>query len=170
MEFNGPPLVDTFRMIDPERADGMIETYREHNHRVHDEYVKAFPYVKETVAKLKDKGYQLAVVTTKMRKGVKLGLALTELEPLFDTVITLDDVNHPKPHPEPVMKALAELDADADTALMVGDNYHDILSGKNAGTQTAGVAWAHKGKERLQAYEPTYMLEDIRDILQITGV
>jgi len=170
MEFNGPPLADTLRAIDPERADGMIETYREHNHRVHDDYVKVFPHVNETVGKLKDKGFQLGVVTTKMRKGVNMGLALTGLDNLFDTIITLEDVKHPKPHSEPVMKALAELKSPADTALMVGDNYHDILAGKNAGTRTAGVAWAHKGKERLLEYEPTYMLKDIRDILKITGV
>jgi len=170
IEFNGPPLVDTFRTIDPERADAMIDMYREHNHRVHDDYVKAFPYVNETVEKLKDKGFQLGVVTTKMRKGVDMGLALTGLDNQFDTIITLDDVKHPKPHSEPVIKALAELKASADTALMVGDNYHDILAGKNAGAKTAGVAWTHKGKERLLQYEPTYMLEDIRDILKITGV
>ena len=170
MEFNGPPLVDTFRAIDPDQADGMIETYRQHNLRVHDDYVKAFPYIKETVEELKYNGCQLGVVTTKMRKGVNMGLALTGLNHLFDTIIAIDDVKHPKPHPEPVIKALAELNASADTALMVGDNYHDILAGKNAGTQTAGVAWAHKGKERLLEYEPTYMLDDIRDILKITGV
>ena len=48
---------------------------------------------------------KLGVVTTKMRQGVKKGLATTDLEPYFDTVITLDDVKHPKPHAEPVMKA-----------------------------------------------------------------
>jgi pyrophosphatase PpaX len=170
MEFNGPPLVDTFRAIDPERAGEMIETYREHNHRVHHEYVKPFPYINETVEKLKDNGFQLGVVTTKMRKGVNMGLEITGLDHLFNAIVTLDEVKHPKPHPEPVMKALAKLNASADTALMVGDNYHDILAGKNAGTQTAGVSWAQKGKESLLKYEPTYMLHDIRDILTITGV
>ncbi|MFA1819183.1 pyrophosphatase PpaX [Virgibacillus oceani] len=170
MAFNGPPLVETFRKIDLERANEMIETYREHNLFVHDDYVKAFPNVVETVKVLKNDGFQLGVVTTKMRKGVNKGLALTGLNQLFDTIITLDDVKHAKPHPEPVIKALEALKATADTALMVGDNYHDILAGKNAGTLTAGVAWAQKGKESLLEYEPTYMFDDIRDILKITGV
>jgi len=170
IEFNGPPLADTFRTIDPLQAEQMIETYREHNFRVHDDYVKAFPHVVETVKALKKSGFKLGIVTTKMRKGVNKGLTLTGLDKLFDTIITLDDVEHAKPHPEPVKKALAELKVTADTALMVGDNHHDIIAGKSAGTLTAGVAWAYKGKERLMAYEPTYMLDDIRDILKITGV
>jgi len=50
---------------------------------------------------------------------------------------------------------------------MVGDNYHDIEAGQNAGVLTAGVAWSRKGKEFLNGYNPTYMLEDMRDILNI---
>ena len=29
---------------------------------------------------------------------------------------------------------------------MIGDNYHDIVGGKNAGVRTAGVAWSAKGE------------------------
>lgn len=29
---------------------------------------------------------------------------------------------------------------------MVGDNFHDIEGGKNAGVLTAGVAWSLKGR------------------------
>lgn len=43
MSFNGPPLIETFTNIDPERAELMIETYRKHNHEVHHDYVKLFP-------------------------------------------------------------------------------------------------------------------------------
>ena len=55
-------------------------------------------------------------------------------------------------------------------AMMIGDNSHDILAGKNAGTQTAGVAWSLKGKDFLQRYEPDYMLDTMDDLLQILGV
>lgn len=62
------------------------------------------------------------------------------------------------------------LGASANTTLMVGDNHHDIESGKNAGVMTAGVAWSAKGKERLITYEPTYMLDEMTDLLKIVGV
>ncbi|MBD1223235.1 pyrophosphatase PpaX [Virgibacillus halodenitrificans] len=170
MGFNGPPLLDTFHNIDPERADVLVKTYREHNLAEHDRYVKAFPYAVETIQKLKNSGKKVGIVSTKMAKSVHMGLTLTGLQPLFNTIITYDDVQHAKPHPEPVIKAMKELDADGASTLMVGDNYHDIVAGKNAGVQTAGVSWAHKGRDSLLAYKPTYMLEDMRDLLKITGV
>ncbi len=170
IEFNGPPLVDTFRKIDPDRVDELVQTYREHNLREHDRYVKAFPYVHEVLDKLKEHGLKIGIVTTKMRGSVERGLDITNLNGYFDTIITLDDVSNPKPHPEPVVKAMEDLQATASSTIMVGDNSHDIEAGQNAGVKTAGVAWSFKGKERLLQYNPTYMLEDMRDLLTIVGV
>lgn len=170
IEFIGPPLKDSFRKFAPDKVDAMVETYRKHNLQYHDSYVKAFPNVAETLTKLKKNRVQLGVVTTKMRATVGMGLQVTELDSYFDTIITLDDVSHAKPHPEPVTKAMREMDADAESTLMVGDNSHDIEAGHHAGVKTAGVAWSLKGREKLLTYRPTYMLDDMQDLLEITGV
>ncbi|MGY0693557.1 pyrophosphatase PpaX [Virgibacillus sp. FSP13] len=170
IEFIGPPLKESFETLDPSQADAMVETYRQHNLQHHDEYVTAFPYVIETLERLKEQGIQLGVVTTKMWHTVEKGLKLTSMDHFFDTVITLDDVTHAKPHPEPIIKAMHELDAKVESTLMVGDNSHDIEAGQNAGVQTAGVAWSLKGKEMLERYHPTYILDDFRDLLSILGV
>ncbi|WP_085991371.1 pyrophosphatase PpaX [Oceanobacillus senegalensis] len=170
IEFNGPPLIDTFKNIDPDRVDEMIEVYRKHNLSEHDNYVKVFPNVKETLDILKERGFKIGIVTTKMTESVNRGLKVTGLQDYFDTIVTLDDVAHPKPNPEPVIKAMKDLDAVANSTLMVGDNSHDIESGQCAGVKTAGVAWSFKGKERLLRLNPTYMLDDMRDLLQIVGV
>src|SRR5699024_6825546 len=45
MSFNGPPLRDTFYNINPDQAETLIATYREHNLAHHDSYVTAFPHV-----------------------------------------------------------------------------------------------------------------------------
>ncbi|MFD2629138.1 pyrophosphatase PpaX [Oceanobacillus kapialis] len=170
IQFNGPPLADTFQRIAPDLGEKMIETYRAHNLAVHDSYVTAFPYVLETITALKEQGLQLGIVSTKMRKGVNMGLSLTGLDSFMDTIVTFDDVTHAKPHPEPVLKAVQELGANLETTLMVGDNYHDIESGKNAGVLTAGVAWSDKGSSFLAEYHPTYMLKDMRDLLKLIEV
>lgn len=170
LHFIGPSLKDTFDKVDPTISDEMIQTYRDHNLSHHDSFVEAYPYVVETLKRLKEKNIKLGIVTTKMRTGVNMGLKLVGLDELFDTVITLDDVAHAKPHPEPIIKAMKGLDADASSTLMVGDNFHDIEAGQNAGVQTAGVAWSIKGRETLERLNPTYMLEDIRDLYDILGV
>ncbi|MFD1361651.1 pyrophosphatase PpaX [Lentibacillus salinarum] len=170
IQFIGPPLRDTFLQFAPEQVDAMIETYRGYNQQHHDDYVVAFPYVAETLEKLRKRDIQLGVVTTKMRRTVGMGLKVTGLDHFFDTVVTLDDVTHAKPHPEPVMNAMTAFGAKADATLMVGDNSHDIEAGQNAGVKTAAVAWSLKGREKMLTYQPTYLLDDMRDLLQIAGV
>src|SRR5699024_4885489 len=119
MKFNGPPLKETFHKIDPHRAGAMLETYREHNLFHHDKYLKVYPYVFETIKQLKDKQIKLGVVTTKMRKVAMMGLDFTRLAPFFESIITFDDVLHAKPHPEPVIKAMEQLNAEAQSTLMI---------------------------------------------------
>lgn len=168
--FLGPPLAETFEKINPERAEEMILRYRKFNVENHDLLATEFNGVYEVIRTLKENQFQLAIVSTKMRDLIIRGLKLTRLEPFFDTIVSLDDVNHAKPHPEPILKALERLGAKPEEAMMIGDNYHDIQGGKNAGTLTAGVSWSLKGKEYLMAYHPDYMLDSMFDLLPIVGV
>ena len=167
--FMGPSLKDTFSGLDPDRVDEMILEYRTYNLANHDLLVKEFVGVKDTVHTLKERGYKLGIVTTKLHDVVLKGLRLMDLEPYFEAVVALDHVEKEKPDPEPVLKALEQLGAKPEEAIMVGDNYHDILAGKNAGTKTAGVAWSMKGRDYLANFEPDFMLESMADILAILG-
>lgn len=169
LSFNGPPLWDTFYQLNPDLAPEMMQTYQNHNHAHHEAYLKIYPHVLETVNKLKSEGFKLGIVTSKKKEGVDLGLNITGLGQYFDTIITVDDVIHPKPHPESVVKAMQDLDALPEQTIMIGDNYHDIEAGKNAGTLTAGVAWSLKGKAFLEEFKPDYMLNDMSDLLKIVG-
>src|SRR5699024_4323000 len=119
LQFNGPPLIETFNKLDPTLADDMIDVYRKHNHEHHEAYVTLFPNVKETLDILKKNGKKLAIVSAKMRNSVKLGLELTSIKHYFDTIIAVDDVDNPKPHPEPVLRAIDQLDGTVTDAIMI---------------------------------------------------
>ncbi|MDQ0161976.1 pyrophosphatase PpaX [Aeribacillus alveayuensis] len=170
LSFIGPPLIDTFQSIDEERVEEMVARYRKFNHEQHDALVKEYDTVYETVKALHENGFNLGIVTTKIRSTVNMGLKLTRMDAFFDVVVTLDDVENAKPHPEPIFKALKQLDAMPEEAIMVGDNHHDIEAGKNAGTKTAGVAWSIKGEEYIRSYHPDYLLKKMSDLLVIFGV
>ena len=170
LPFMGPSLQETFSSIDPSRVDEMIREYRTYNLAKHDLLVTEFEGVFETVKTLYESGIKLGIVTTKLHDVVEKGLKLSRLDRFFEVVVALDHVTKAKPDPEPVLKALELLDSHPAEAIMVGDNYHDILAGKNAGTKTAGVAWSAKGREHLAQFEPDYMLENIADLLPILGV
>lgn len=169
LPFMGPTLRETFESMNPEAVEEMITTYRTFNRANHDLLVKEFTGVSETVRTLKESGYKIGIVTTKMHDVVLKGLKLSKLDQFFDVIVALDHVSKAKPDPEPIMLALEQLGSKPETAIMVGDNYHDILSGKNAGTKTAGVAWSLKGREYLEKFEPDFMLESMADILDIVG-
>lgn len=170
IEFIGPPLVDSFRKVDPERADELVATYRKHNIEHHDALVTEYEGVYETIETLYNEGFKLAVVTTKMRDTALKGLKLKGLDRFFEVVVTLDDVENVKPDPEPLVKAMEQLQSTADTTMMVGDSQHDILGGKNAGVKTAAVAWSIKGEAYLRSYQPDVVLNQMSDLLTIVGV
>ncbi|MGG0719959.1 pyrophosphatase PpaX [Robertmurraya massiliosenegalensis] len=170
LPFMGPTLTETFAAMNEEKVEEMTNVYRTFNLANHDSLVTEFEGVKETVAKLKEEGFKLGIVTTKRLAVVEKGLALTKLDPYFEVIVAIDHVSKAKPDPEPVLKALEQLDSTPEEAIMVGDNFHDIVGGKNAGTKTAGVAWSLKGKDFLEQYDPDYMLENMHDLLEIVGV
>ncbi|MCM3691706.1 pyrophosphatase PpaX [Neobacillus niacini] len=169
LPFLGPTLHEVFGKMDPNRVEEMITDYRTYNIANHDALVKEFVGVMETIETLKEKGYKLAIVTTKREDVAFKGLRLMKLDPFFDVMIAYDHVKKVKPDPEPIFLALEKLGSKPEETLMVGDNFHDVLAGKNAGTKTAGVAWSIKGREYLAKYEPDFMLENMTDLLSILG-
>ncbi|MDQ1144399.1 pyrophosphatase PpaX [Bacillus sp. SORGH_AS 510] len=169
LPFLGPTLHEVFGNMDPDRVEEMVSEYRAFNIANHDELVKEFEGVLETVQTLKERGYKMGIVTTKRHDVTLKGLRLMNLEDYFEVIVAYDHVEKVKPDPEPIFKALEQLGSTPEESIMVGDNFHDILAGKNAGTATAGVAWSIKGREYVAKYEPDYMLENMKDLLTILG-
>ena len=167
LPFLGPTLKETFDSVDLENTELLIEEYRAWNKSMHDELSSEFDGVSETLRLLKTAGMKMAIVSTKKKDMVMRGLGLLDAEGVFDEVIAMDDVVKTKPDPEPILLALNRLGATADEALMIGDNYHDIVGGQNAGVRTAGVAWSAKGEAFLQSFNPDFMLHHISDLLQV---
>lgn len=170
IDFIGEPLEDSFEKVDPERVEELVRVYREHNVANHDELVEEFEGVFDTLKILHERGFKLGVVTSKKRKTATMGLKFFNLEPFFDAIVTVDDVEHAKPHPEAIYGALSMLDASPETAMMVGDSVFDIGAGKNAGTTTAGVAWTIKGIDKLRDAGADMILENMADLLDVLGV
>jgi pyrophosphatase PpaX len=167
----GKTLLDQMRTLaNREDVDDLIVAYRAFNLSKHDELVGEFPHVGEVLSELEAAGITMGVVTTKMRKTAEMGLKLCGLSKYMKTIVTLEDVTHPKPHPEPVEKALKALNADPDKTLMVGDSPADILAANRAGVTSVGVAWSLKGEAGLLPSEPKHIIHDMRELLQIAGI
>ncbi|CAG7650373.1 pyrophosphatase PpaX [Paenibacillus allorhizosphaerae] len=167
----GRPLVEQMVYFSGrQQVDDLVMKYRKFNVEKHDELVKQFPHVKETLAKLHAAGVKLGVVTSKIRLTTEMGLKLTGMFDYFGTIVTVDEVEKAKPDPEGILKALRELGGDAESALMVGDSHYDLEAAKNADVRSVAVAWSLKGEDYLKQYAPTHLIKDIRDLLPIVGV
>ncbi|MFB6366993.1 pyrophosphatase PpaX [Paenibacillus elgii] len=167
----GRPLIEQMVFFSGrEQVDDLVQKYRAFNIAHHDELVREFPYVRETLAKLHAAGVKLGVVTSKIRQTTEMGLKLTGLYDYFGTIVTVDDVGKAKPDPEGIHKAVRELGGELSSALMVGDSHYDIEAAHNAGIPSVAVAWSLKGTEYLKQYKPTHIIQDMRDIVPIVGI
>lgn len=136
----GSNIYDQMRAFDEERVDELVRVYRAHNEPLHDELV-AFEGIERVLERLKAEGRQLGIVTAKRRRTVDLAFSILPLERYFDTVVTSDQTEHHKPHPEPVLTALERLGAKPEEAAFVGDSPFDMGAGKAAGVFTVAVSW-----------------------------
>ena len=85
----------------------ILATYREINRAIHDDLVRPYPGVPEAVEALQARGIALAIVTSKITIDARRGLRLAGIADAFDVVIGAHDVEKAKPHPQPVLTALA---------------------------------------------------------------
>ena len=116
---------------------------------------------------IKAAGIQTGLVTSKNRMGALRGLKLVGLEALMDVLVCADEVTNPKPHPEPVEKAVALLGADPASTVYVGDSIHDMHSGRAAGVKTAAALWGPFGRDDLESASPDYWLEVPGDLVAL---
>jgi pyrophosphatase PpaX len=154
---------------DAREADAMLATYREHQNEHHDTLLRPFPGAVETVAELKRRGVALAVVTSKHRRSTLRGMDSCGITEMFDVIITPEDVENAKPHPEPVHLALTRLGVAPGEALFVGDSPHDMVAGREAGTLTAAALWGPFPRAALLAERPDFLIERQEDVLGLVA-
>ncbi len=154
----------------PEQAEAMFETYIQHNEKNYRRLLRPFPGMVEAIDALGRAGYRMGVVTSKIREHAIRELRACRLDDHFDTLVSASDVQHPKPHPEPVLQLLTALEVSAGDALLVGDSIFDLQSGRAAGVATAAALWGPFDHRRLKAAEPDFWLNSIENLVALLGV
>ncbi len=165
----GTPLTAQFAEWKDDKGtmEALIETYREYNLANHDRMVRGYPGVAEAVRAIRRTGRSTGLVTSKNRRGALRGLRLVGLEDAMDVLVCADDVVNPKPHPEPVEKAVRLLGADPTTTVYAGDSIHDLHSGRGAGVWTAAVLWGPFSRRQLEPAEPDFWIERPAELLSL---
>lgn len=162
----GRTLEDVYATMAPGHdAIALAETHRKFQEQ-NVTLAKLFPDTAKVLDALKQRGFKLAAITTRSNRTSVLSLEQNGIAGYLDVVVSLEDVVRHKPDPEPVFKALHELNVVPLDAIMVGDTSADIMAGKNAGTKTVAALYGFGG-ERLRLLNPDYAIVELKELLTI---
>jgi putative hydrolase of the HAD superfamily len=150
--------------IDYKMLAAAIVGYR----RARDSALVLYPHVNLTLHELIKRGLKLAVVSDAPRESAWLRLCYLKLQHVFDVVVTYEDTNERKPHPEPFRLALKRLNVQAGEALMVGDwPERDVIGAKSLGIRTVFARYGDTFGTKVGASGADYDVGDVMDLLEI---
>ena len=148
----GHPLDGMFLSlgISEDRVWDFVTVYKQHYRLISREKTFLLAGAEEAVRKASEIA-RLGIVTTKTAKYSVELLEHMNLMGYFEVLIGREDVENPKPHPEPVLQALSKLEADTTECWMIGDTCMDMLSAREAGIEGIAVTSGYGSKEQLLA-------------------
>lgn len=162
------------------QRDGLDHTRAHHiSHRyaeLHREQLSLYDDALETLSRLRDDGYRLALITNGPALLQRDKIDRFGLEPYFDVLVIEGEFGCGKPHREVFDHALAVVGARAEEAWHIGDNlYADIGGAKGAGLS---AAWIHRGHstraEHIEdipgAAHPDATIEHLAEVRETLGL
>ncbi|MDR0827729.1 MAG: HAD family hydrolase [Desulfovibrio sp.] len=127
-----------------------------------------FPYAKDILLSLRERGIASAIVTRNCPQAVYA--VFPDLDDYCACVLTRNHVKKVKPDPEHLGLALQRSSCLCGEALMVGDHAMDIEAGKRAGTHTAAVLTGEGSFAELMAVRPDVMAPDAGALMRGLGL
>lgn len=92
---------------------------------------------------LKERGIKIALVTSSGQKTVARYLQMSNLEGVFDVIVTGNQVTHGKPHPEIFLTAANKLGIAPEACIVVEDSPNGVRAGHAAGMYTVMIPDLH---------------------------
>lgn len=148
----GYPLEIMFEHLQAPKnsIEEFIQTYKKHYIKIFLKKTTLLPHAKQSV-EIASKLAPLGIVTTKTSSRTREMLDFFNMSAYFQVVIGKDDVSHPKPHQEPILKALSIMKIKpSKQSYMIGDTCLDIKAAKNANISSIGLLCGYGTKEDLE--------------------
>ncbi len=125
---------------------------------------KLFPHTIEVLDYLRDKHYELHLITNGFEKTQWTKLNNSGLHVYFKQVVTSETSNSVKPQKEIFQYAMNKAGADLHNSIMLGDNLEaDIQGAMNAGMDNIFVNHIHVST----TLKPTYTVNSLRELKHI---
>lgn len=167
----GEAIANVFPDLGRNDHADLLERYKDAflDARQQDDYHEPlYPGLLEAIDELERDGWLLGIATGKARRGLNVTLGMHNLAGRFATLQTAD-VAAGKPHPEMILRAMAETGADENQTVMVGDTTFDIAMARNAGVHAVGVDWGYHHRDELRDAGAHRIIENFSDLARIAG-
>jgi len=148
----GYPLEDMYKElgIDDNKISDFVNTYKRFYRNRSKKMTILLPNAKDAIIEA-SKFARLGIVTTKTGLYSRELLEYMGLMDYFEVLIGREDVANPKPHPEPIQKALKLMNVKSLRSVwMIGDTCLDLISAKSAKVRSIGVLCGYGKLEDLQ--------------------
>jgi len=126
--------------------------------------VGLFPSAKMTLEQLREMKLPLAVATSSMSASARPLLDRTGIRSLFSVVITGDEVQQGKPHPDIYLRAAKKLGISPEACLVIEDSLAGIAAGKAANMRVAAIPDRRFVDPREYEKEANYVLGSLSEI------
>ncbi|MBB2745199.1 HAD family hydrolase [Microbispora sp. NBRC 16548] len=165
----GCPKIEVFRGIFPgneAQAQAANLTFeRSYEGAIERTGLVPLPGTVEAVAKLRDAGLKIALITGFSRATLGRVLSTLAWVDMLDLALCPEDAGRGRPYPDMVLTAVLRSGIDDVRQVAVaGDSESDMLSGRRAGASiVAGVLTGVHSKDRLLGGGATHIIESIAD-------
>ena len=147
-----------------------VDSYKEHYREISDQKTVLLPNATEAV-ELAHSFATLAVVTTKTSEYSRILLEKLGLMEYFEVLIGRQEVTHPKPHPEPIFKALEALKVEPSKDIyMIGDTKLDLIAANDAQINSIGVLCGYGTQEELVKYSSNIVADSLQAVKTIKKI
>lgn len=167
----GLPLADIFLRHAPGMAGDDVEMLMTRYRAVYEATVipstLLFPRAWSLLRACRAAGLKLALVTAKSTDVAIAVLNRCRVRGLFKSVVGGDRADRPKPYPDLLELAIAELGVEPAETLLVGDGVHDVEMGRLAGARTCGVAWGVHEAGHLHAAGADYVVHSVKELSEL---
>lgn len=140
--------------IDTSMKDELLDLYK---------VLSTFPEVKETLKKLKEKNYKLAILSNGTPSLLKELVSSNNLESIFDDVLSIEEVKIYKPHPNVYNIPIKKYQIEKKQFAYLSSNTWDVSAAGNFGFN---AVWVNRNKNIFDNldYKPITEINNLSDL------
>lgn len=139
--------------VEEDRVWDFVDTYKQRYKIISKEKTLLLENAFEAV-ELSSQIGRVSVVTTKTRMYTMPLLEHFNIEQFFEIVTGRENVQNPKPHPEPILITLEQMNYNKDIhdVWMIGDTKLDLIAANEANVNSIGLLCGYGNEEELRKY------------------